>query len=122
MIPVAQLDPATLTLWYSPEVIGHAPEPEMLGEAVWLAMKGEPDAVRQHLGEVTDPHRKARGVHLASSVWHEQRHMLDLLVTNYGAFRVRQFISLYTNVLQLLGEVQRTGQVLFCPITAYTDP
>lgn len=122
MIPAVQLDPASLTLWYSPEIISQSPHRELLADSVWRAMRGDMVGVLESVEQGKQEGCGVRCAHLASAVWHEQRHFLDLILTNQGAFRVRQFLSLYANLEQLLAEAQRSGETLICPITVYADP
>ena len=121
MIPTAQLDPASLTLWYNPEIISQSPDGELLGDTVWHAMAGDIDGVVGTVDRGLEAGCGVRCAHLASVVWHEQRHYIDLILSNHGAFRVRQFLSLYANLSQLLGEVRQDGCTLIVPVTVYAD-
>jgi hypothetical protein len=53
-----------------------------------------------------------RCAHFASSVWHEKRHFLDFLLTNYGAFRIRQFFEIYRNLPVLFNQTGDSKRIL----------
>jgi hypothetical protein len=118
VIPIAQLDPASMTMWIDPELVSRG-RPEV-AEALHAATLGDVHGVAELVASIDDPRRQGRCGYLASAVWHEQRHFLDLLMTNYGAFRFRQFASIYVNIERLVRDGLRDG--LTCPITAYSDP
>ena len=122
MIPVIRLDPGSLTLWYDPQHIHQAPYGEKLALATHYAMLGDSESLLAHLNSIEDETIKVKCIHLASSVWHEQRHFLDLILTNYGALRIRQFFLLYVNASLLLNEAQQADGKLACPLDLYDDP
>lgn len=93
MIPTLQLDPSTLAIWFNVdllnsykgeergfEVFTHAAN-DNLGEAYPILDDAVSDAHRSHYYEIL------------SAVWHEKRHFVDFLLTNYGAFHVRTLAS-----------------------------
>ncbi len=122
MINVAALDPATLALWYDPTLLGPSPGYETVSYAVHGAIFGDNEEVQSLLSAEGSPEVARRAAYLASTIWHEKRHFLDLILTNYGAFRVRQFLSLYVNQPQVLYRAQQAGGELYLPLTAYADP
>jgi hypothetical protein len=121
MMPFAQLDPASLTIWYDPEHVHGGSNREALAEAVNHALNGDDDAAVTTVRAIDDETDKVHGINLVSSIWHERRHFLDLLLTNYGSFRLRQFIQLYANCT-VWGEFARSGKPIACPIDLYLDP
>lgn len=122
MLPVAQLDPSSLTLWLNPELVAAAPGGAEALQAADLAARGDFSDVVSFVTELPDIASRTRSAHMASVVWHEQRHFVDLLLTNYGAFRVRQFFKLYANSAAILSELRKASQPLFCPFDTYADP
>jgi len=69
--------------------------------------------------KVRDPDRRVRLMRLASEVWHERRHFLDLLLTNYGAKRFRRVFQMCCAIGSVLRFASRTGEPLICPIDPY---
>src|SRR5262249_24447918 len=64
----------------------------------------------------------ARAIAIASSLWHEKRHFLDLALTNYGAFRFRQFFEIAANLPALRRAVEEDGASrIVVPIDVYAD-
>jgi len=122
MIPVAQLDPASLCLWYDPEMVSAAEGGEIFADAVHQATFRDLEATIAAINKAPDAKTKIRAVHLVSSIWHEYRHFLDLVLTNYGAFRLRLFTSIYTNTDVVLNQLISLGEKLVCPIDVYLDP
>src|SRR6266536_1549633 len=122
MIPVVQLDPASLSLWYDPEMVNQAEGAKYVAEAVRDAIFGDLEGAVSIVGKTPDAKTATCAVHLVSSVWHEYRHFLDLVLTNYGAFRLRLFTSLYVNMDIVFNELISLGERLFCPIDVYLDP
>lgn len=122
MIAVAQLDPASLTLWYTPDLLHFGGAAEDAARPAAAALTGAVLEAVEGIERLPPGATRVRAAHLASVVWHEHRHFADLLLTNYGAFRVRQYLQAYANLHQVLGEAARAGTPLFCPITAYADP
>ena len=121
MIPVIRLDPGSLTLWYDPQLIHQAPYGQELALATHYAMLGDRESLLEHLNSIKDETIKVKCIHVVSSVWHEQRHFLDLVLTNYGALRIRQFLLLYVNSAVLLNDAQQADGKLACPLDIYDD-
>jgi hypothetical protein len=122
MIPVIRLDPGSLSLWYDPQLIYQVHYGEQLAVATHHAMFGNRESLLEHLYSIVDETIRVKCIHLASSVWHEQRHFLDLILTNYGAMRIRQFLLLYVNSSLLLNDAQQADGKLACPLDLYDDP
>jgi hypothetical protein len=122
MNPVISLDPASLALWTNLSAMGRAPAAPLFSLIVNIASGDKPTELQEIICEVKDEKLKARLINLASCVWHEKRHFLDLILTNYGAFRIRQFFHVYANVFSVLAEHRRAQEHLLCPIYAYADP
>lgn len=122
MIAIAQLDPASLALWYTPDLLHFGGATEDASLAAVAALDGNVVDAAQTIARASAGPARVRAAHLASVVWHEHRHFADLLLTNYGAYRVRQYLLTYANMGHVFAEVRRANTPLFCPITAYLDP
>ena len=123
MNPVLITDPASLTLWYDPQLIHQsAYAAEYLAEAVHDSMFGDSTGLENMLTAAPSEEALIRCASLVGSVWHEHRHFLDLVLTNYGAFRVRQFFTIYLNVSTIIDEAREAGGTLACPLDMYLDP
>src|SRR3954447_11582302 len=112
MIPILQFDPATLTLWYDTQLLASARSSREVGLALHYALDGREDWLKCLIRQQTDPWTRTRCATVASAVWHEKRHFLDFVLTNYGAMRVRQFFQCYINTRAFLGKVADSGPVL----------
>jgi hypothetical protein len=122
MIQVASLDPSSLALWVDQEMISRIAQERSILEIVQNCALGDVGSVLNAVEELPDPQAKRRAIRLAGTIWHEQRHFLDLILTNYGAFRVRQFLSLYVNIVQVFSTAHKSGSPLVCPLDVYLDP
>lgn len=121
MISVVCLDPASLTLWYDASHVSHHPASQEIQEVIHHSIRGEIEDVLAIVNNV-DESFKPRLYEIVSSIWHEKRHFVDLLLTNYGSFRVRQFMSLYVNMPTILSEAKQNGKQIVCPIDTHIDP
>jgi hypothetical protein len=119
MIWVAALDPASLTLWYDTSAISGGPGGEQVAGAIHYSVFGDLDKLKTLIADETDEAVRSRSIYFASTIWHEQRHFIDLLLTNYGAYRFRQFLSLYLNLPFIFKELERSGAELVFPIDVY---
>lgn len=121
MIPVAQLDSATLALWLNLEPLYSSPHRQTFETAMLAAACGDVNAALNALTSFKSTHARIRGLHLTSLVWHEQRHFLDLVATNYGAHRFRHHAAVYQNVLALLADQDAAGSPLIVPVQYHFD-
>jgi hypothetical protein len=121
VIPVIQFDPASLSLWYDAHLIAKCRGADDLRTAIELAYEGRDEQLKTHVDSIEDERVRIRAANLASSVWHEKRHFLDFLVTNYGALRIRQFFEIYRNLPVLLNQETRSKRVLL-PLDSNLDP
>src|SRR5262245_31460141 len=96
MEPPLQFDPATLSIWYSPVPLDE--EREEFDLVARLALLGDQVGARDRVRATEDPVLQVRGAHMLSAVCHEQRHFVDVMLTNYGQSMIRQFTSLLVNV------------------------
>jgi hypothetical protein len=119
MIPLAQFDPATLSIWTTVSLLGST-----LGEharvVMQAAVRGEdPDKLLSALSQ-NDPQRR-RLLWLSSSVWHEKRHFFDTCLTNYGAKRFRDLFTLAANFIQVAKRESSRGQPIWFPVELYAN-
>jgi len=112
MIPILQFDPATLTLWYDTQLLASARSSREVGLALHYALDGREDWLKCLVRQQTDPWTRTRCATVASAVWHEKRHFLDFVLTNYGAMRLRQFFQCYLNTRAFLQVAKESGRIL----------
>jgi hypothetical protein len=120
MIPPAQFDPATLTIWTSTAPFTE-PEASLAAGALRGALRGhDPSDI---LGGVSssDPLR-GRLIWLASCAWHEKRHFFDTCLTNYGARRFRDLWSLAANFFSVAADAMKSGAPVWFPVDVYANP
>jgi hypothetical protein len=123
MISTIALDPSSLTLWIDMSLVSMSEAGQTMTAAVNAAALGDPGDVCDVVESVDAyPEFRARAINLATSVWHEKRHFLDFGLTNYGAFRTRQFLQIYVNATRLLHESKKRGAELVMPLDAALDP
>lgn len=126
MIMVAALDPASFSLWFDPfwfQKSPATPGDELTLQAIELCLEGNLSALLDLLQTIKDEEIRDRCIHHSSLIWHEQRHFVDLLLTNYGAFRFRQFFQLYVNIFPILVELLADADhsAIFFPFHLYAD-
>lgn len=121
MIPLLQFDPATLTLWYDTQLLAASKSSREVGLALHYAMDGREDWLKCLIREQADPWTQTRCASVASAVWHEKRHFLDFLLTNYGALRIRQFFQLYIHVRATLQSSLDTKNPILVPLDRNLD-
>lgn len=112
MIPILQFDPATLTLWYDTQLLATSRSSREIGLSLHLAIDGQDERLKCLVREQTDPWTQMRCATVASAVWHEKRHFLDFVLTNYGALRLRLFFQCYMNTPNFLSRSQKNGPLL----------
>lgn len=122
MISFFQLDPASLTLWINSDLVGEHRSLGPIAELMEAAIRND-DAALVEIVESSEAKSRARMIALSGSIWHEKRHFLDLILTNYGAFRWRQFFEVAANLPQLLTATKQDGLAkLGLPVEIYDDP
>lgn len=120
--PFAQTDPASLAIWLNASPRANDELNVRICSALDAALAHDSGVLRNSVSNTDDATAELLA-NAVTAVWHEKRHVLDLLLSNYGAFRRRQFISVQTNLFGLLAQARRAGleQVWF-PLTTYSDP
>lgn len=119
--PFAQTDAASLGVW----VNSSPAKSPVANEAIRLAIEGaaahDQDGLQIALWH--DRSSVEWAISAALATWHEKRHVVDLLLTNYGGFLRRQFSSVQINLVNLIAEAQEAGlSELWTPFTVYDDP
>lgn len=122
MISVLILDPSSLTLHFDATHITQRPQGEVLLQTFEHAYRGNIDDLKDLLNSLRDTDLQARCANFASCVWHEKRHYLDFILTNYGSFRIRQYFQLYANLDLLLSEASQANRDIWFPLDVYADP
>lgn len=122
MIGVLALDPTSLTLNVETSQLAASGHGAVLSQVIRESYDGDVGALRHTLSQIDEPSLQARASHLATCVWHEKRHYLDLLLTNYGAIRIRNYFTLYSNQNYLLSQAKRRGETLWAPFSVYACP
>lgn len=125
MISSLAFDPTTLTLnvnLMDLTIRGGEAASKLLVNIVLKSCEGDSEKVASLLRSIEDPELRARASHVATAVWHEKRHFLDSILTNFGAIRTRLYFSLYGSHDYLLQGAKANGNVLWAPISVYADP
>jgi hypothetical protein len=121
MISPLSIDPATLFLTF--QAGGYATHSnEILQKCYEQASSGTPSSVNDTIRESAGSPMHDSYAHFVTTVWHEKRHFLDLVLTNYGASRTLEYFHVYTNLENVLFEARSDNGVLFCPMHSYLDP
>jgi hypothetical protein len=118
LIGVATLDPSTLALWYNSSALASPDNIHVMEQSFRLAVGSDLDKYRKFYSTLGE-NNKAFSADIASAIWHEKRHFLDLILTNYGAYRVRQFFMISANAFPVLKALP--SRVAF-PFLVYADP
>lgn len=121
MIPLLQFDPSSLSFWYDAHLIAKCRGSRTLGRAIDHAYFGRDEKLRETIASAPDEWTATRAAHIASAVWHEKRHFIDFMLTNYGALRVRQFFEVYANMPTVLAAAKDMGGILV-PLDSNLDP
>jgi hypothetical protein len=121
MIPILQFDPSSLTFWYDTHLINRSRGAESIGKALDFALRGRDAELQTHILGLTEPWVQTRAANVSSAVWHEKRHFLDFVLTNYGALRMRQFFMIYANLPTVIRASQKAGHLLV-PVQSYLNP
>jgi hypothetical protein len=116
------LDPTSLAVWFEPPTHGDYATRRLLSRVGELALLERHDEAEDLVAGIDDRIVRRAGVELLSNVWHEQRHFVDLVLTNYGALRLRDHLLTYVNAGGLLSEAMEAGRPLMVPLSNYESP
>src|SRR5688500_15889528 len=103
MINLFALDPSTMALWYEPRWLRNHTNGEHILASVDAAIFGKPLPDQQPSSALLDV------AYFTSAVWHEKRHYIDLLLTNYGWSRLWQFFAIYFNAVGVMDRIHKAG-------------
>ena len=121
MISFLQTDSASLSLWINQELIySNSPYSKIFSNGIHAALYGTQKEVAQFSSEIEDPSARRKFQSVTGSIWHEKRHFLDLILTNFGASRIRHHFELRHNSKFVLKEAHENGRLIL-PIDAYAD-
>lgn len=112
MIPILQFDPSTLSILYDTQLLASSRSSREVGLALHYALDGNEDWLKCLVRQQSDEWTQTRCATVASAVWHEKRHFLDFILTNYGALRLRMFFNTYINARVFLQKAQQNGPLL----------
>lgn len=121
MSQIAYLDPSSLSLWFDPSSLLRHPAGLTLAEALAAAIFNDTSSINTAVSACTSDGTRARCFSIASLVWHEKRHFLDLVLTNYGSRRIRQYFNTYANQWAIAKSAASTKAKLLLPISAFSD-
>jgi tetratricopeptide (TPR) repeat protein len=120
VIPIAQLDSSSLALWVNYEALNRSSNFTIYQAVLEAAARGDWQALGRALETARTRRTLVRAIHLASLIWHEQRHFLDLVLTNYGARRLRTHLSVHQNLRPLVAQQKLTAQApLLLPLALH---
>ena len=122
MIWFANLDPSNLRLNIDITQISRGSSKEEITNAVYSCCFGDIKKFKNILTSIEKNEDKERCVNLCSSIWHEQRHFLDLVLSNYGGYIFREYFTCYINTGNILSELLELKEDLIFPLDVYTDP
>jgi hypothetical protein len=121
MIPTLQLDPSTLALWFNLDLLNSYRGEDRGLEVFTHGAAHDLNEVYPILDDAASDAHRSHYYEILSSVWHEKRHFLDFLLTNFGAFQVRTYFQMYFNLPFALQDVRRDIPLLL-PLDSYSDP
>jgi hypothetical protein len=121
VIPFATLDPASLAMWLDTSIVTIHPAGREIGTALARELLGERQEAIRACQQIERPEDRARAFYLLSCVWHEKRHFLDLVLTNAGARRFREYVQIYANLAPVINEFIKDGKPVPCPLDVILD-
>jgi hypothetical protein len=122
MIPFLQLDPSTFTLWANQTLLAECADDAELGTLVSLAYDHRYDDIKKFISLTPRQIVKDTSIRICSEVWHEKRHFLDLVLTNYGSFRWRQTYQTFSNFGSLVKiSEELPGDRFGVPLSIYSS-
>ncbi len=124
----AQLDTATLCIrWdygsltrpngYPQRFDFSAPDHKLHANLFYL----DDSSCSEYLCQIDDYEQRLRSGFLCAMQWHEQRHFVDFVLTNFGASRVRAYLEMYSSFDHLLGALCDVGPDVGFPLSVYGD-
>ncbi|NEV00104.1 hypothetical protein [Bradyrhizobium uaiense] len=121
MIPTLQLDPSTLAIWFNANLLNSYRGEERGLEVFTHAANHDLNKLYPILDAAASDMHRAHYYEIISAVWHEKRHFVDFLLTNFGALHVRTYFQMYHNLPPGLKELPKDTPLLL-PLDIYADP
>lgn len=124
MIWLASLDPANFSMNLDLSgIFGDMDDIDPMVSLLLNCAVGDNRYFLEQLNLIKEDSVKADCVYLASIIWHEQRHFLDLLLTNYGGYLFRQFETCYINTPGIISYIlhKKQGKSITFPLSLYLD-
>lgn len=122
MIWFAALDPSNLALYFDTSLIASGSSGHQIARAIHNCVFGDVQGVYDNLNQIESYKDAMRCMYLVSTIWHEQRHFLDLILTGYGGYIFRQFTTCYMNSASILEEATSSDKKIIFPLSVYADP
>jgi hypothetical protein len=122
MIPTLQLDPSTLAIWFNVDLLNSYKGEERGFEVFTHAANHDLREVYPILDDAASDAHRSHYYEILSAVWHEKRHFVDFLLTNFGALHVRTYFQMYFNLPEGLKEFQHKDIPVLLPLDTYADP
>lgn len=121
MIWLASLDPANLALNIDVTILTGTETGKVISKAILCCASGDIKGFADNLDLLETKEEKARCAYFASTIWHEQRHFIDLVLTNYGNYIFSQYTACYNNSQSLIqGHAANNRDITF-PLDVYID-
>ena len=106
MIWFASLDPSNFSLNLNTTHIHDNPIDKHYGvSSIHNCLFGELEQFKQNLNKVSGKEKRIEYAYLASTIWHEQRHFVDLVLLNHGNYIFREFLTCYLNTPIILRDI-----------------
>ena len=126
MTPIAQFDPSSLFVcldlrFFQDASVGADQDKALRQYDFTTALYGGAPREIIATARALSGEDRFDAAYLATCYWHEQRHFLDFVLTNWGAFRVRNFIHAYANLPLVIGALRMAGFPLVLPLDTCLD-
>jgi SEC-C motif len=120
VIAFVTFDTATVAVWRDVSLLKNHPDRDLLLQTLDTAFHGSGDDV-QKIVQSTLPPTRLTCLDIAGAVWHEKRHYVDVMLTNYGAFKRRMFFQLFPLISPCVEEAKKAGEIVL-PLDVYASP
>lgn len=121
MIWFANLDPSNLRLNLDLTQIAKGSSGKEIAIAISNCCFGNITEFNNSLLSIDGKEDKEKCVNLCSLIWHEQRHFLDLVLSNYGGYIFREYFTCYINIESVINELIELKEDLIFPLDVYND-
>lgn len=122
MIWYALLDPADLSLKLNYNAISsNTEEGRLTLTAIINCVFGNITGFHSDRDQISSKEGKENCAYLASTIWHEHRHFIDLVLLNYGNYLFRQFQMSFMNTSAILSHFYSEKSDLVFPFEVFCD-